>query len=62
MKSFQDEHRKILLTAISDIEEIESKYKNTHVGKDGPATTETNKRWEKYHKEFAELKKKYNVD
>lgn len=62
MKNFNDEHCIILKAAIDDIVKIENKYKNVRFGKDGPATAETNKRWEQYHKEFAELKKKYNND
>lgn len=47
---------------MEDIQKIWDKYGIATHGKDGPATVETNKRWEQYHKEFDELKKKYNVD
>ncbi len=62
MKSLQDAHKEILKKAMDDIQNIWRKYGTETQGKDGPCTSEVNRRWDQYRKEFAELKKKYKVD
>ncbi len=59
MKSFHEEHNKLLREALSDVEKIEKQYKDERVGRGGQGEFEVRQRWIKYRKDAKELRKMY---
>ena len=62
MKNYDEERRKLYVTALSEIKELEDMDIKTSCGKDGPGTKAAHDRWMKYIQEEKELKNKYGID